>query len=163
MAASHSYALELEWTGNLGTGTASYRGYDRSHVLRGAVKPDLLGSSDAAFRGDPARWNPEELLLASLSACHMLSYLHQAAVNGVVVTAYADTPVGEMVEDGDGGGHFRGVLLQPVVTVTDPAMVQTAHQLHGPAHEHCFIASSVNFAVTHRDRVLVDPAYESAS
>jgi organic hydroperoxide reductase OsmC/OhrA len=157
MIGTHNYALDLEWTGNLGTGTASYRGYDRSHVLRAATKPDLLGSADKSFRGDPTRWNPEELLLAALSSCHMLSYLHQAAANGVVVTAYTDTPVGEMVEDGEGGGSFRSVLLQPVVTVADPAMTETAGQLHGPAHDKCFIASSVNFPVRHRDTVLVDP------
>jgi organic hydroperoxide reductase OsmC/OhrA len=157
MSRTHEYGLEMRWTGNTGSGTASYRGYERSHVLRAPGKPDLPGSSDAVFRGDPTRWNPEELLVASLSACHMLGYLHQAALAGVVVTAYTDAPVGEMIEDSD-SGQFRQVRLQPTVTVADPAMVHTAEQLHALAHDKCFIANSVNFPVTHVGVVEVDPA-----
>jgi organic hydroperoxide reductase OsmC/OhrA len=154
---SHRYHLGLEWTGNTGTGTATYRGYERSHVLRAPTKPDVPGSSDAVFRGDPARWNPEELLVASLSACHMLVYLHQAALAGVVVTAYTDEPVGEMLEDDHDSGQFRLVLLQPTVTITDPSMVGAAEQLHTVAHDKCFIASSMNFPVTHEGRIIVEP------
>lgn len=155
MSRTHHYRLELAWTGNAGAGTATYRGYQRTHRLHAAGKPDLPGSSDAVFRGDPDRWNPEELLVAALSACHKLGYLHQAALAGVVVTAYADEPVGEMIEDDHDSGRFRGVQLRPTVTVTDPDMVATAEQLHGLAHAKCFIANSVNFPVTHQGVVRV--------
>ena len=155
MSRTHTYRLGLEWTGNTGSGTASYRGYERSHVLRHPSKPDLPGSSDAAFRGDPSRWNPEELLVASLSACHMLVYLHQAALAGVVVTSYADEPVGEMAEDDDGGGRFTSVVLQPTVTVSDATMADAALALHAAAHDGCFIAASVTFPVRHRPTILV--------
>jgi organic hydroperoxide reductase OsmC/OhrA len=157
MSRTHTYRLGLEWTGNTGSGTASYRGYERTHVLRHPSKPELPGSSDAVFRGDPTRWNPEELLVASLSACHMLVYLHEAALAGVVVTAYADEPVGEMAED-DGGGWFSGVLLQPTVTVAVASMVDAAQDLHGVAHRKCFIAASVAFPVSHRPVTVVEPA-----
>jgi organic hydroperoxide reductase OsmC/OhrA len=153
---THTYRLGLEWTGNTGTGTATYRGYERSHVLRHPSKPDLPGSSDAAFRGDPSRWNPEELLVASLSACHMLVYLHRTALAGVVVTSYADEPVGEMAEDDDGGGRFCSVTLQPTVTVSDATMVDAARALHAVAHDGCFVAASVAFPVQHRPVVLVE-------
>ena len=158
MSRTHTYRLDLECTGNTGDGTASYRGYERTHVLRHPSKPDLPGSSDAAFRGDASRWNPEELLVASLSACHMLGYLHQAALAGVVVTSYTDEPVGKMAEDDAGGGRFSSVLLQPTVTVVDAAMADTALSLHAVAHDMCFIASSVRFPVHHRPTTLVAPA-----
>ena len=158
MSRTHTYRLDLEWTGNTGDGTASYRGYERTHVLRHPPKPDLPGSSDAAFRGDASRWNPEELLVASLSACHMLGYLHQAALAGVVVTSYTDEPVGEMAEDDAGGGRFSAVLLRPTVTVSDASMAEVASSLHAVAHDGCFIAASVSFPVTHSPTTLVAPA-----
>lgn len=158
MSKVHRYGLSLEWTGNTGTGTASYRGYERSHQLHAPGKPLLPGSSDVVFRGDPSRWNPEELLVASLSACHMLVYLHQAALAGVVVDAYTDAPVGEMHEDDHDGGRFRSVLLQPTVIISDAALVSTAERLHNVAHDKCFIASSVNFPVTHRGVIRVQAA-----
>jgi len=156
MTKTHTYQLSLEWTGNAGTGTSQYRGYQRDHVVRAPGKPELLGSSDAAFRGDRERWNPEELLVAALSACHQLVYLHQAALAGVVVTAYTDDAVGEMVEDDHDSGQFRSVLLRPTVTVTADSMVDAAQQLHATAHDKCFIANSVNFPVHHEAVVVVE-------
>ena len=157
MAKTHTYRLTVEWTGNLGAGTATYRGYERAHLIRSAGTPDLVGSSDPAFRGDPARWNPEELLVAALSTCHQLAYLHVAVLAGVVVTAYTDDAVGEMTEDADGGGRFRSVTLHPTVTVTDRSMLEAAQQLHADAHEKCFIASSVDFPVRHEPTVRIEP------
>ena len=158
MPASHTYELGLQWTGNTGTGTASYRSYERTHELRAPGKPVLVGSADVAFRGEADRWNPEELLVASLSACHLLSYLHQAAVAGVVVIDYTDEPRGEMVTgteaDGPGGGHFVEVLLRPTVVVAEPGMIEVAEGLHDPAHQKCFIANSVNFPVRHAATVI---------
>lgn len=144
----HHYALDLAWQGNRGTGTSGYRDYGRDVVLRAAGKPDLLGSADPTFRGDATRWNPEELLLAALGQCHLLSYLHSAVLHGVVVTAYVDSPVGTMAQSGQ-GGHFTSVTLRPEVTITDPAQGDLAREIHGEASRNCFIAASVNFPVHH--------------
>ncbi len=149
MTRRHEYRVDLEWTGGANTGTADYRSYSRDHEVRAPGKPVLLGSSDPTFRGDPARWSPEELLVVALSQCHMLWYLHLAAVNGVIVTAYADAPRGEMQEGEDGGGHFTAVTLRPRVQVSDPAKLEPASELHAEAHRSCFIANSVAFPVRH--------------
>jgi organic hydroperoxide reductase OsmC/OhrA len=143
----HHYELQVRWTGNRGSGTSSYAGYGRDHEVSAAGKPTLAGSADAAFRGDPARWTPEDLLLAALSECHLLSFLHECAKAGVVVTGYTDRATGTMQTDTEGGGVFTEVTLHPEVTVAEPEMVARAQALHEPAHEHCFIASSVNFPV----------------
>jgi len=145
----HRYEVQLEWSGNRGAGTASYAGYERDHQIIGAGKPPIPGSSDPNFRGDPARWNPEELLLASLSACHQLWYLHLCSVHRVVVTAYADAAQGWMSEVGDGGGQFTRVLLRPRITIAEGSDTAAAERLHGEAHALCFIARSVNFPVEH--------------
>jgi len=153
---SHHYAVRLEWTGNTGTGTDGYRSYERSHDIFGedAAKPPIPGSSDRVFRGDPARWNPEELLVAALSACHQLAYLHLCTDAKIVVTAYEDRADGVMVEDGR-GGRFQSVVLRPVVTVAPGSDTARALELHHAAHEQCFIASSVNFPVTAEPEIRV--------
>jgi organic hydroperoxide reductase OsmC/OhrA len=144
----HQYAVDVVWTGNRGTGTSGYRDYGRDLTLSAVGKPELLGSADRPFRGDGDRWNPEELLVAALSQCHLLSYLHMAVTHGVVVTSYADHPVGTMAQEGV-GGHFTRVLLRPQVTIADPAQVELATRIHADAGRACFIASSVNFPVDH--------------
>lgn len=152
----HRYAVGLEWTGNRGEGTAAYRSYDRDHRLFAPGKPAILGSSDPAFRGDAARWNPEELLVASLSACHQLWYLHLCAAAGVVVIAYTDDATGEMVEAPDGSGAFHGVTLRPTVTIASGGDAEQAAALHQQAHAMCFIARSVRFPVVCEARVQVE-------
>jgi organic hydroperoxide reductase OsmC/OhrA len=154
---AHRYELSLEWQGNRGSGTSSYRAYDRTHEVRAPGKPSILGSSDAAFRGDAQRWSPEELLVAALSQCHLLWYLHVAAVAGVVVTAYTDAAAGTMVEEADGAGQFADVLLRPVVTVAETSMAELAQSLHTEAEAKCFIARSVNFPVRCGPTVRVAP------
>ena len=144
---THSYRTTVTWTGNTGSGTLSYREYGREHEIAAAGKPMIAGSSDPAFRGDAARWNPEDMLVASLSACHKLWYLHLCAEAGIVVTAYVDEAVGTMVEDAAKGGYFTAVTLNPVVTIAK-GDVEKAAALHGAAHAKCFIANSVNFPVT---------------
>lgn len=146
MAPSHTYAITTTWTGNRGEGTSSYRAYGRDHDLAADGRPTLPASADLMFRGDPERWNPELLLVAALSDCHLLAYLHLCATNGVVVTGYRDEAVGTMEQSGD-GGHFTEVVLRPVVTVASDAMINRANALHEDAHASCFIASSVNFPV----------------
>ncbi len=150
----HQYALDLTWQGNRGSGTSGYRDYSRDVLLRAHGKPDLRGSADPTFRGDAGRWNPEEMLLAALAQCHLLSYLHSAVRHGVVVTAYDDHPVGVMSQVGQ-GGHFVSVVLRPRVTVATPDQVETAAAIHHEASEHCFIAASVNFPVAHEPETLV--------
>jgi organic hydroperoxide reductase OsmC/OhrA len=151
----HRYDVAVRWTGNLGEGTAGYRSYSRSHVVSTAGRPDIAGTSDPMFRGDTDRWNPEQLLVAAVSQCHMLWYLHLAATAGVVVVDYVDDAVGVMVEGPDGAGEFREVLLRPTVTVTEQRMVERAHAKHGEVGAKCFIARSVNFPIHHDPTVLV--------
>jgi len=149
MGRLHRYAVAIRWTGNRGSGTSGYGAYDRSHAIEAEGKPAIAGSSDPHFRGDAARWNPEELFLASLSACHQLWYLHLCAVAGVVVTAYEDRAEGEMEESADGAGQFRRVVLRPRVSIAPGSDKAVAERLHGEAHAKCFIANSVNFPVRH--------------
>src|SRR5690606_2267615 len=151
----HHYALTTTWTGNRGTGTSGYRDYTRDVTITIDGKPELLASSDKPFRGDPTRWNPEDLLMAALSECHLLSYLHACVTAGVVVTSYRDAATGTMREDGRGGGAFVEVVLRPQVTVADAGMVEAAERAHEQAHEWCFIANSVNFPVRHEATVTV--------
>jgi organic hydroperoxide reductase OsmC/OhrA len=147
----HNYEIHVEWTGNTGEGTQTYRSYSRDYTIAADGKPQILGSSDPSFRGDPSRYNPEDLLVASLSACHMLSYLHLCAVNHVTVLDYRDSALGLMEENSDGSAQFTRVTLRPTVTISpgdnlDKAQAN-AHALHTKAHHLCFIARSVNFAV----------------
>jgi organic hydroperoxide reductase OsmC/OhrA len=143
----HQYQVEVRWTGNTGEGTASYRTYDRTHEISAVGKPVIPGSSDPAFRGDPSRYNPEEMLVASLSTCHMLWYLHLCADAKIVVTEYWDHPTGTMTTTSEGGGQFTEVILKPVVTLTVGSDSALAKQLHEKAHHLCFVANSVNFPV----------------
>ncbi|BCL13127.1 OsmC family protein [Micromonospora sagamiensis] len=157
MTKLHEYETVVSWTGNRGTGTSGYREYGREHEVTAEGPAAIAGSSDPAFRGDPARWNPEQLLVAALAQCHMLSYLALCARHGVVVTGYVDRAHGTMAQQGD-GGHFTSVVLRPVVRVASAAMVEKATALHHDAHASCFIASSVNFPVTHEPTVTADDA-----
>jgi organic hydroperoxide reductase OsmC/OhrA len=152
---THRYDLTMTWTGNRGTGTSGYRDYGRDHEIGADGRPAIEGSSDPVFHGDKTRWNPELELVAALSQCHMLSYLHVCTIAGVVVTAYDDTPYGVMAETEDGGGHFTEVVLRPSVTVASADMTERAAELHEEASEKCFIASSVNFPVRHEPTVTV--------
>ena len=147
MTKQHHYTSTVRWTGNLGPGTTGYKDYSRNHEITAPGKPVIPASSDPAFRGDPARYNPEDVLVASLSACHMLWYLHLAAVNKIVVTEYVDDAKGTMEESPNGGGKFVEVALHPIVKVTPESNLDLARKLHHEAHEKCFIANSVNFPV----------------
>lgn len=152
---THEYQVQVTWTGNEGTGTSSYRGYSRAHVISAGGKKAIEGSSDPSFRGDPTRWNPEELLLASLSACHKLWYLGLCAEAGVAVLEYEDNAEGTMLEESHGAGQFTSVVLRPKVVLAAGADLAKAESLHRVAHEKCFIARSVNFAVRHVAQVCV--------
>ncbi len=153
----HDYAVGVQWTGNRGEGTGTYRSYGRDHRIHAAGKQhEIAGSSDRVFRGDADRWNPEELVIAALSQCHMLSYLHVAAVNGIVVVDYRDDATGTLQQEGD-GGRLIGATLRPVVTIAghhDDEDARRAESLHHRASELCFIANSVNFDVQHEPTTL---------
>ena len=145
----HTYVVTVTWTGNGGTGTSGYRTYERAHEIVIQGKPPIYGSSDPAFRGDSTRYNPEETLVGSLSACHMLWYLHLCSAEGIVVTAYQDVAEGVLAERPDGGGRFTEVVLQPEVTLAPGSDIARARALHADAKARCFIANSVNFPVRH--------------
>jgi organic hydroperoxide reductase OsmC/OhrA len=152
MGLLHEYAADVVWTGAGATGTTGYAAYSRDHEIRVAGKPPVLGSADPAFRGDPTRHNPEELLVAALAECHMLWFLHFAATSGVTVVGYADRATGTMRVEAAGHGQFTQVVLHPLVTVRPGGAVAAGldaqlADLHRRAHEHCFIARSVTFPV----------------
>ena len=150
---NHHYTIRTEWTGNRGSGTLDYRAYSRNHDISAPGKAaPIPGSSDPAFRGEAARYNPEELFVASLSACHMLWYLHLAAVAGITVLEYADAASGTMHEDTDGAGRFTRVLLEPEVTIARADQIERADQLHREAGRKCFIANSVRCDIEYRPR-----------
>ncbi len=146
MRKAHAYGACVQWTAADGAGTKSYRSYSRNHTIGTDGKPDIRASSDPAFRGDPSRYNPEELLVASLSSCHLLWYLHLCSVNGITVLEYRDDATGTMEEDDDGSARFVGVQLRPVATIAAGDRAR-ALELHSEAHRLCFIARSVNFPV----------------
>ena len=148
MTDRHHYEVTVTWTGNTGAGTKDYRAYSRSHEIAAEGKPTIAGSSDTAFRGEASRWNPEEMLVAALSSCHQLAYLHLCADAGLVLTAYRDRAEGTMRMDAaTGSGHFTEVVLRPETTFAGDADLALARELHEKAHELCFIANSVNFPV----------------
>ncbi len=158
MNKQHTYKIGVVWTGNLGNGSSTYRGYTREYDIACEGQPVIKGSAHPGYGGDAARHNPEDMLLASLSACHMLWYLHLCTVNKVVVTAYEDQAEGVMELNPDGSGQFGRVTLRPRVTITAERDAETAARLHEKAHAMCFIARSVNFAVDHEPETVTAQA-----
>jgi len=149
----HHYRSHLIWDGNRGDGTTRYATYGRQYRILIEGKPELHGTADVAFRGEADKLNPEDLFLAAISSCHMLSYLALCARHGVNVLAYEDQASGTMKEDGAGGGRFEEVVLQPAVTIADPAQADRAMELHEKAHALCFIANSCSVPIHHRPTV----------
>lgn len=150
MPKNHLYKTTVTWTGNKGSGTMDFRSYDRDYVVSVNGKSDISGSSDSAFLGDKSKHNPEDLLLASLSSCHMLWYLHLCSKNEIVVIDYMDDAVGTMEESADGSGKFKEATLHPQVLIADKAHLELAAKLHEEANKMCFIANSLNFPVKHQ-------------
>lgn len=146
----HTYKISLEWTGNEGKGTSSYRAYNRSFIIEvKGKKMQIEGSSDPAFLGDPTRYNPEEMLISSISSCHMLWYLHLCSTHGIIVNEYVDEARGVMHEFQDGSGKFGEVTLYPKIRISDSKNLNQAYLLHHEAHKMCFIANSCNFPIYH--------------
>lgn len=150
----HHYECEVTWEGNLGSGTSSYTAYSRDHKIQATGKSaPVQGSADPSFRGDPQRYNPEELFISSLSSCHMLWYLHLCSANGIKVLSYTDHPQGIMQEEPQGGGRFISVILRPEVEIENDQDTTLAMKLHEEAGNMCFIASSCNFKIEHSPSV----------
>lgn len=162
MSKEHTYQTSLQWTGNLGDGTRTYTGYSRAHEISIEGKPVIVGSSDPHFRGDASRYNPEELLVAALSACHMLYYLHLCADAKIVVVDYKDAATGKMIETADGGGHFTEVVLRPRVLISKESDVKLAEDIHHKAHGLCFIANSVNFPVRAEAEITIEKSVSAS-
>ena len=155
MAREHTYTATVTWTGNSGQGTAGYKAYTRDHDIACPGKPVIRGSADPAYRGDAGLHNPEDMLVAALSACHMLWYLHLCSAAGVVVIAYEDAADGVMETHPPGGeGEFTRVTLRPRVTISPESDAETAARLHAEANANCFVARSVNFPVHHEPEIL---------
>jgi organic hydroperoxide reductase OsmC/OhrA len=151
----HKFDTKLKWQGNTGQGTLNYKAYKRDYTISAKNKPKIEGSSDPVFLGDGTKYNPEELLIASASSCHMLWYLHLCADSGVVVTDYSDNAEGNMLEKANGSGRFKEIILNPIVTVKEKGMVAKALELHDKAGQMCFIANSCNFPIRHKPLVKV--------
>ncbi|MDQ7949635.1 MAG: OsmC family protein [Pedobacter sp.] len=149
MSKEHQYKTNLVWTGNKGSGTMDYRSYDRDFVVSIANKAPIAGSSDSAFLGDKTKYNPEDLLLSSISSCHMLWYLHLCSKHDIVVMEYSDDATGVMIENVDGSGQFKEVTLNPQVLISNKEQIDLANSLHQEANKMCFIANSLNFPVKH--------------
>jgi organic hydroperoxide reductase OsmC/OhrA len=143
----HQYLANVEWTGNTGENTRAYHSYQRNYTVSIEGKHDLAGSADPAFRGDPGRYNPEEMLLMAVSSCHMLWFLHLCADHGIEVVEYRDRAEGTMEEIPGGGGHFTGIKLNPAVLITDASRIGLANSLHDEAGKKCFITNSCRFPV----------------
>ena len=151
---THTYRSTIRWTGDRGTGTTGYRDYDRLYDVLVGGKPTIAGSSDPLYRGDPARHNPEDLLLAAVSACHMLWYLHLCADAGVVVVDYVDDCDGQLAENADGSGRFTTITLRPRVTVTEASDTELARRLHADAGRMCPLAASMVFPIDHEPTIV---------
>lgn len=144
---NHSFSLRAEWTGNRGTGTSGYKDYDRDLVIQADGPGELQGSAARAFHGAESRWNPEQLLLAALTECHLLSYLHSATQADVVLTGLACRAEVTLETTSDGSGQITSAVLRPEVWLAEESQREQADALHHQAHERCFIARSVNFPV----------------
>lgn len=154
----HPYTTRIEWTGNRGQGTRTYRGYDRTWNITTAGKPVIHCSNDPLLGGDASRPNPEDLLLSALSGCHMLWYLHLASDAGITVHAYVDEPIGIGETAPNGAGRFLRATLRPRIEVNAGADLQKAEAIHHAVHEFCFIARSVNFPITYEPTFTTRPA-----
>lgn len=157
MSQTHIYTTAVTWTGNRGTGTSAYRAYDRTWDIAAPGKPVVHCSNDPLLGGDPSKMNPEDLLLSSLAACHMLWYLHLASDAGIAVLAYSDAPEAKGEVHKSGAGRFLSATLRPRIEVREGTDVERARAIHYEIHKVCFIARSVNFPVTYEATIIERP------
>lgn len=150
---THRYNAQIAWTGAGEEGTKNYKSYERLYNVNIEGKPTVAGSSDPSFRGDPVRHNPEDMLVASVSACHMLWYLHLCSVSRVIVTSYIDDAEGVMEEDKRGSGRFTKIILRPRIKITADSDITKAEEAHHKANEMCFIANTLNCPISHEPTI----------
>jgi organic hydroperoxide reductase OsmC/OhrA len=153
MSKTHRYNAQVAWTGAEEEGTKTYKSYERQYNVNIDGKPTIAGTSDPSFRGDPSKHNPEDMLVASVSACHMLWYLHLCSITRVTVTSYVDDAEGEMEEDKDGSGRFTKITLRPRIKITANSDITRAEEAHAKANKMCFIANSLNCPVLHEPTI----------
>jgi organic hydroperoxide reductase OsmC/OhrA len=154
MAKTHEFPTHISWTGNLGTGTSSYKAYERTWDMAIDGKATLHCSNDPILGGDPSKYNPEDMLIAALASCHMLWYLHLCSVAGVTVLAYEDDPIGIGESEPSGKGRFIEAVLRPKITITSESDPDKAVAIHDEIHNYCFIARSVNFPIRFEVEIL---------
>ena len=160
MTKEHRYEAAVRWTGAKEGTTSSYRGYSREYEAAVEGKPALRLTADGAFFGDDALHNPEDLLVISLSGCHLLTYLAECARAGLRVLSYEDEASGTMAWDGE-TYRFGEVVLRPRVVVEEGGDLALAEELHHKSHDLCFVARSMNFPVRHEPEVTVGAAAAS--
>jgi len=154
MTKSHGYAIDLKWTGAVDGPTTDIRSYSRNYEYSAEGKKPVPCSADKVFRGDPGLYNPEDGLVASLSGCHLLSYLAVCALGKVEVVAYEDHATGTLTQEGL-TAQFTEVILRPRVTISRSSDPAEAERLHEDAHHNCFVARSVNFPVRVEPEIIV--------
>ncbi len=143
----HRYETSLTWEGR----TNDYDSYGRQHqaIVGGN---EIALSADAAFHGDPALPNPEQLIVAAASSCQLLSFLSVASLGGVEVLAYSDDAEGEMPSDARPMRLTR-IVLHPHIVVTGSTVDRVERLIH-KAHRQCYIANSLS------TDVLIEPVIE---
>lgn len=158
----NEFHVTVSWTGNLGTGTSGVRDFSRDHDISFPDVPTLaplLGSAAPQFRGDPERYNPEQLLIASAAQCHMMTYFWLAARAGLRVVEYRDEATGTLTVHPDGSGEISRIVLKPEIVISPEgeagADTELALELHSEVAQYCFIARSLNFAIEHEPTVKV--------
>ena len=156
MAKIHEFPSHVVWTGNRGSGTSAYKAYDRTWDMAVEGKATVHCSNDPMLGGDPSKYNPEDMLIAAVSSCHMLWYLHLCSVAGVTVTSYVDDPVGIGESEPSGKGKFIEAVLRPKITITKESDAEKAVSIHDEIHNYCFIARSVSFPIRFEVTILQD-------
>ena len=148
MSSAHDFTARIRWTGNTGDGTRHYKAYTRDWALATPGKPEIACTNDPRLGGLPNLYNAEDMLIAALSSCHMLWFLHLASDAGLIVHSYVDEPLGHGTSLPDGTGRFTAATLRPRIGMAAGSDPKLADEVHGRIHAHCFIARSVNFPVT---------------
>ena len=143
----HKYQLKLNWTG--GSEIDAIQN-DRMYEVLIDRKPTIYGSADKPFFGDPEKYNPEDLLLAALSACHMMSFMYVCRKLGIKVYHYEDHATGLLKINQDGTGQFEFAELKPKVKADHMPDGMIFKELNSRAAKLCFIKRSINFTVNYK-------------
>jgi organic hydroperoxide reductase OsmC/OhrA len=149
---SNKFNVGLTWLSQ--NKNFTYNEYSREYTIHAEGKPELIGTAAPEYKGSHEHYNPEDMLIASLSACHMLSYLALAANSKIQVLSYQDQAEGSLIKDGM-SMKFNEVILKPHVVISQDSDQEKALSLHDKAHHICFIANSVNFSVLIQPQIAI--------